>query len=310
MAKRRSSTQPTGFVLIDKPVGPSSNMAVQLVRAALGVGGRRGTKGGHAGTLDPFADGLLVVLLGHATKLMPHIVGHDKRYLVGVTFGASSDTDDATGTLTPSDAPLPNIADVEAACARLAASTTQVPPAVSALHIDGKRAYARVRAGETVVVPARAVRIDAIEVLTMGDGPGDLVGTITLDVRCGTGTYMRALARDLGELVGCPAHCSTLRRTAVGEWSVDDAIAPDAVTADDVRPVDELELMPTVRIPEERLDDILQGRAFVHDGVIPADHVLGIGAAGPLAVLTRDGETQLRTSSLLVDSPSVTGSTT
>lgn len=305
MAKRRSSTQPTGFVLIDKPVGPSSNAAVQSVRRALGVAGRKGTKGGHAGTLDTFADGLLVVLLGHATKLMPHIVGHDKRYEVGVTFGASSDTDDSTGVLVPSDAPRPTCDAVERACRELAASSTQVPPAVSALHIDGKRAYARVRAGETVVVPPRPVRFDRIEPIAWHEDG------VTLDVRCGTGTYMRALARDLGELVGCPAHCSSLRRTEVGNWTVDDAIDLETVTVTSVRPVDELRLMPTIVVHESDLDHILQGRAFLVDTEIPADLVLAVSeAGGPLAVMKREANGQLRTSSLLVDSPSMTGSGT
>src|SRR5690606_26347263 len=116
-----------------------------------GIGGKRGTKAGHAGTLDPFASGLLVVLLGRVTRLMPIVVGHDKRYLVDVRFGAGSTTDDVEGELTPSDAPHPSRAVVEAAIATVAATTEQVPPAVSALHIDGVRAYRRLRRGETVV---------------------------------------------------------------------------------------------------------------------------------------------------------------
>lgn len=262
---------PTGFVLIDKAVGPSSFSAVQNVRRTLGIGGRRGTKGGHAGTLDPFADGLLLVLLGRATRLMPLVVGHDKRYLVGVRFGASSDTDDCTGELTSSDAPMPSDTDVETALVTLRASTEQLPPSVSAIHIDGERAYQRARRGEKFEVPMRSVRFDSIDVVerrTCEDGALEVV----LDVRCGSGTYMRALARDLGALVGCPAHCVTLRRLEVGQWSVADAVSADDVTVDDL--LDAGALVP--QLPRVTLDADEVRLAF-HGRRVHPEHVYDAG---------------------------------
>lgn len=272
-----------GYVLVDKPAGPSSHSAVQQVRRALGIGGRRGTKGGHAGTLDPFASGLLVVLLGGATRLMPFVVGHDKRYEVQVRFGASSDTDDREGTLEPSDAPRPDETRVRAALPALAAATTQVPPAVSAIHVDGERAYRRVRRGETIEVPSRPVRIDSIELLAWRPtGAAEAGPLAVLDVRCATGTYMRALARDLGEAVGCPAHCEQLRRLEVGAWRVDGAPAPGEVEADHVR--DPLELvpdLPRLQLDDEQLLHVASGRRVAH-----ADPTVG---SGQVALVAPDG---------------------
>lgn len=299
-----------GYLLVDKPVGPSSHAAVQQVRRTLGIGGKRGTKAGHAGTLDPFASGLLVVLVGRATRLMPFVVGHDKRYLVDVTFGASSDTDDSTGTLTASGALPPDEAALDAALATLAASTEQVPPAVSAIHVDGVRAYQRVRRGEVVDVPPRTVRFDAIELVERSEREG--LHVVRLDVRCGTGTYMRALARDLGELVGCPAHCSALRRLEVGEWSVADARGCDDVRPEDLR--DPLDLVPglhRVSLDDVGVADIAAGRR-VAGGLAPADvsDVAFVAPDGTLAGLGRRTSygALLQPTTVLVESPGVRGS--
>lgn len=276
-----------GWLIVDKPVGPSSNAAVQKVRHTLGIGGRRGMKAGHAGTLDPFASGLLIVLLGKATRLMPHVVGHDKRYRVDVRFGGSSSTDDVEGELARDARPAPSRAAVEHALAALAATTEQVPPAVSALHIDGVRAYRRVRRGETVEVPPRPVRFEFIRLVEWREPEEGLWGPrAVLDVRCGTGTYMRALARDLGQLVGQHAHCEALRRTEVGSFTLDRSHAPDAVEWSDVRDAASL------------LDDDVP-RLTVDDAAI---ELVGLGARLPfpsdrpdlagvphLALVDRDG---------------------
>jgi tRNA pseudouridine55 synthase len=302
---------PCGFLLVDKPSGPSSHSAVQRVRRTLGLGGRRGTKAGHAGTLDPFASGLLVVLLGAATRLMPFVVGHDKRYLVDVRFGASSTTDDREGELTPTGAPLPSRAAVEAALPALAAATTQAPPAVSAIHVDGVRAYQRVRRGEVVDVPERTVRFDAIELVGF-DGE-----VATLDVRCGTGTYIRALARDLGEAVGCPAHCSELRRLQVGEWSVDGAVPPGDVSRARVRDARELlHGMPELVLGDEaQLADVAAGRRLSCPPALRDSSTVALvapdGSLAAIAVPTSDG-TLLQPRTVLVhpDRGDVQGSRT
>lgn len=298
----------SGYLLVDKPDGPSSHGAVQQVRRTLGIGGRRGTKAGHAGTLDPFATGLLIVLLGRATRLMPFVVGHDKRYLVDVRFGASSTTDDREGELTASDDPRPTRESVAAALPALAAATEQVPPAVSAIHVDGQRAYQRVRRGETIDVPPRPIRFVAVELVDWRDAGEDEVGPVAvLDVRCGTGTYMRALARDLGDAVGCPAHCSELRRLEVGEWSVDEAVAPSAVSRARVRDARELlDDMPELHLDEQALADIAAGRRLaLPEQLRGAPTIALVAPDGSLAAIaepTSDG-TLLQPRTVLVDPP-------
>lgn len=275
-----------GFILVDKPVGPSSHQAVQQVRRALGIGGRRGLRAGHAGTLDPFASGLLLVLVGRATRLVPHVVGHDKRYLVDVRFGAASDTDDATGTLTPDASPQPTRATVLRAIDALAGVREQVPPAVSALHIDGERAWRRVRRGEVVEVPARAVRFDRIRLVEWEEDDGASGARAVLDVRCSTGTYMRALARDLGAAVGCAAHCSALRRLEVGPWHVAGAPAPCEVSAEDVRDPLQLLELPRVSLDRAALVDVCHGRAVpLTAGPVPDGDVALVAPDGTLAAI-------------------------
>lgn len=311
-----------GYLLVDKPVGPSSHGAVQSVRRQLGFTGRRGTKAGHAGTLDPFASGLLVVLIGRATRLMPFVVGHDKRYLVDVRFGASSDTDDATGTLTGSDAPAPDRATVAAALDALAARREQVPPAVSAIHIDGVRAYRRVRRGETIDVPPRPVRIDSIDLVSWHEADTDtdsswLGPRVVLDVRCGTGTYMRALARDLGAAVGCPAHCEALRRTEVGEWTIDQAHELGSIAGAPIRDAVDLVGADTPRhhIDAAQVHDVAAGRRLaLPDELARAPQIALIGPDGALVAMARptsDGEL-LQPQTVLVDppTPAVQGSST
>ncbi len=301
-------TKLDGYVLVDKPDGPSSHAAVQQVRRALGIGGKRGTKGGHAGTLDPFATGLLVVLLGRATRLMPFVVGHDKRYLVDVRFGASSTTDDRDGELTSSDAPRPTREQVLAALPALAAATQQVPPAVSAIHVDGQRAYQRVRRGETIDVPPRPVRFDRIELVDWREpGAGETGPVAVLDVRCGTGTYMRALARDLGAAVGCPAHCSDLRRLEVGDWTVAGAPAPRDASRARVRDARELlDGMPELQLDDTALADVAAGRRLrLPDELRGEANIALVAPDGTLAAIaepTSDG-TLLQPRTVLVDPP-------
>lgn len=297
-----------GYVLVDKPDGPSSHLAVQHVRRALGFGGRRGAKAGHAGTLDPFASGLLVVLLGRATRLMPYVVGHDKRYLVHVRFGAASSTDDREGELATSDEPRPTRSAVADELPRLAAQVEQVPPAVSAIHVDGVRAYRRVRRGETVEIPARPVRFDAVELVEWREaGPDDVGPCAVLDVRCATGTYMRALARDLGHAVGCDAHCEQLRRIEVGYWDVAGASAPQEVTQHDVR--DALELvpdLPRVLLDTGQLADVAAGRrlpvSLLEAGVQRAALLAPDGTLAAIGERTSDG-TLVQPRTVLVDPP-------
>jgi tRNA pseudouridine55 synthase len=249
-----------GLLLVDKPAGISSNDACQRVRRELGLpGGRRGHRIGHAGTLDPFATGLLVVLLGRATRLMQFVVGCDKRYLVGVTFGGISTTDDVCGDIAQIRAPLPDFVTVRDAAAELARMSEQVPPAVSALHVDGERAYKRVRRGEAVDLPARPVTWHSICVADARTGPEGELDRVELDVRCGSGAYMRSLARDLGARLGCGGYASALRRLEVGRWSAADAHAIEDVRPEHLRPA--RELVP--EMPQPSLDP-RQAMALAH----------------------------------------------
>ncbi len=179
------------------------------------LGGRR-VKVGHAGTLDPFATGLLALLVGRATRLAPYLVGLDKRYRTVVQLGVRSDTGDPEGVLEPGDGPLPDAAALAAACDGFVGTISQVPPATSAIKVGGQRAYALARAGQEVEMVAREVVVHALDVVSYDAASGRAV----LDIHCSKGTYVRALARDLGEALGCGAYCAELRRVAIGHLGV------------------------------------------------------------------------------------------
>ena len=203
-----------GVVLVDKPIGLSSFAAISRLRPAYG------RKLGHTGTLDPFASGLLVVLHGRATRLADTLVGADKRYRAVARFGATSTTDDPEGEIEETGATT-DAAAVTAALPAFTGAIEQVPPAASAVHVDGERAYRRFRRGEAVTVPARRVLVHAIDLMHFDDR----TQTAELDIRCGSGTYIRSIARDLGAMLGCGAYLTELRRTEVGRFRVEDAAA-------------------------------------------------------------------------------------
>jgi tRNA pseudouridine55 synthase len=211
-----------GALLVDKPAGPTSHDVVAVVRRALG----RGSRVGHAGTLDPFATGLLVVLWGRSTRLAPYLTGLDKRYRVVAQLGVRSDTGDRDGVLTPVEgAVMPGRAQLAELAATFVGEIDQVPPTASAIHIDGRRAHELHRAGETVVMPSRTVQVYAF---TLEDYD-EARGRATLTVQCSKGTYVRALVRDLGELAGCGAYCDELRREASGPLEVAHAASLGAI---------------------------------------------------------------------------------
>lgn len=191
-----------GIVLLDKPLGLSSNQALQSVRRLL-----RAAKGGHTGALDPLATGLLPLCFGEATKLAGSLLGARKAYVAECRLGITTDTADCEGEIVR-QRPVPALdeASIEAALAKLRGRILQVPPMYSALKQDGERLYAKARRGETVEVPPREVEIHRLDLLARTDD------TLTLQVECGSGTYVRSLALDLGEDLGCGAHLTALRR--------------------------------------------------------------------------------------------------
>lgn len=204
--------------LVDKPQGPSSHAIVAGARRRLG-----GVKVGHAGTLDPFATGLLVLLGGRATRLARFFSDLDKTYVADVFFGARSVTGDPEGPITPG-APRPEPADIAPLVADLAGVHDQEVPAYSAVKVEGERLYRRARRGEAVDLPRRAITISAPRVIGWPE-----LGVARIEVTCSSGTYVRQIARELGERAGCGAYCQALRRTAIGPLSIADAISPEAI---------------------------------------------------------------------------------
>ena len=217
------ATSTDALLLVDKPAGLSSHDMVALARRALGT-----RKVGHGGTLDPFATGLLVLLAGRGTRLLQFVPSDPKVYEATIRFGTETDTDDRTGAMVR-EAPLPLPDAVRAALPAFTGELRQVPPAFSAKHVAGKRAYDLARRGERPELPAVPVRVDAWEIVEQGDD------VLRARIACGTGTYIRSLARDLGRAVGSAAHLEALRRVRVGSFDVADADDVDALRAGEVR---------------------------------------------------------------------------
>jgi tRNA pseudouridine55 synthase len=225
----------SGLLLVDKPAGVTSHDVVNAARRALGE-----KRIGHAGTLDPFATGLLVLLVGQATRLLPYVSGDPKVYAATVRFGAETDTEDLLGAVVREAAP-PGEPSVRAALPSLTGTIEQLPPAYSAKRIGGRRAYELARAGETVALAPVPVRVDAWDLLAWREGE-----PVECDVRvtCGPGTYVRSLARDLGRAAASAAHLSALRRERSGRFDVADAAPLDALRAGDVRLRPALDAVP------------------------------------------------------------------
>jgi tRNA pseudouridine55 synthase len=221
---------PDGLAVLDKPAGWTSHDVVARCRRVLGT-----RRVGHAGTLDPMATGILVVGVGRGTKLLTYLVGADKGYRATIRLGVATTTDDADGEVTgATDAGGVTDAAITAGVERLTGAIDQVPSTVSAIKIHGKPAYARVRAGEAVALAARRVTVRAftVEAVHRGAGPGARAIDVEVTVDCSSGTYVRALARDLGAGLGVGGHLTVLRRTRVGPFRLDAAVPLPAFEAD------------------------------------------------------------------------------
>ncbi|OAN43463.1 tRNA pseudouridine(55) synthase TruB [Microbacterium sp. H83] len=215
-----------GILLVDKPAGLTSHDVVARVRRAFGT-----RKVGHAGTLDPMATGLLVIGLEGATRLLTYIVGADKTYQATIRLGQATTTDDAEGDIVAraDDASWAAVTPdrITAGVLALTGAISQVPSSVSAIKVDGRRAYDRVRAGEDVVLAARDVTVSRFDVLDRREGERLIDLDVVVD--CSSGTYIRSLARDLGSDLGVGGHLIALRRTRVGDFDVADAVGIDAL---------------------------------------------------------------------------------
>jgi tRNA pseudouridine55 synthase len=220
---RRVDAALDGILVVDKPIGPSSHDVVAIVRRLAGT-----RRIGHGGTLDPFASGVLPLYLGRATRVVEFHLGARKAYRATVCFGASSTTDDLEGELTPLDGPAPARAAVEAALAAFLGTHLQQPPIFSARLVGGRRAYALARAGHAAELSARDVTFHELA-LERWDETDPEHPVAYVEVACSAGTYIRALARDLGTAVGSAAYLGALRRIAAGPFTLDDAIGLDQV---------------------------------------------------------------------------------
>jgi len=281
----------SGILFADKPGGITSHDVVSRARRALGT-----RKVGHAGTLDPMATGLLVLGVDSSTRLLTYLVGLGKQYTATIRLGQSSTTDDAEGELSePVDATGVTRAQLEAAIAALTGEISQVPSTYSAIKVDGRRSYERARSGDEVALAARAVTVSRFEIVAERRDPPFLDLDVVVD--CSSGTYIRALARDLGASLAAGGralggHLTALRRTAVGPFSVTDAVPVDEITPASLRKPAEVagELFPSVRLSDAQAADLTQGKR-VRVETADAGVVAALAASGRLVglVSVRDG---------------------
>ncbi len=268
-----------GLLVLDKPSGWTSHDVVGRVRRLAGT-----SRVGHAGTLDPMATGVLVLGIARATRLLTYLVGADKQYLATMVLGVSTTTDDAEGEPTEQhDASSVTDEALEAAVARQRGSIDQVPSSVSAIKIDGRRAYARVRAGETVQLASRAVTVSRLLVTDVRRQ--ERTTEADLLVECSSGTYVRALARDIGDSLGVGGHLRALRRTRVGPFTMDDAHDLAEITPETIGdallglPAAAARCFHRVDLDEQAAADVRHGRS------VPAT-----GLGEPVAAFAPDGQ--------------------
>jgi len=278
MARRKKGKAVHGWLILDKPVGMTSTQAVGAVRRLFDA-----RKAGHAGTLDPLATGLLPIALGEATKTVPYAVDGTKHYRFTVRWGAATDTDDAEGRLTQTSELRPSRAAIEALLPRFTGEILQVPPAFSAIKVAGARAYDLAREGEIVKLEPRPVHIEKLELLEIPDPD-----TAVFRAQCGKGTYVRALARDMGAALGCLGHLIALRRTRVAAFQEAQAVTLDALEkaaqgdGDDgvyrfLLPVEAaLQELPMVPVGQNDAARLLRGQAVLMRG---RDAPVGSGPA-------------------------------
>ena len=270
-----------GVVNLDKPVGPTSHDMVGLLRRLTGI-----RRIGHAGTLDPLASGVLPILVGPATRFSAELTGGSKRYDAVVRLGARSATDDGEGPIERLDAPIPGEAAVRSALGAFLGTFDQLPPAFSARKVGGRTAHRAARTGERLDLPSRTVTIEALHLVSFTrDADG---ADVRVDLRCGPGTYVRSLARDLGERLGTGGYLRALRRTEAAGLRVEDAVSPehleslavDGRLADAVLPVGDLLRLPRLDLDAQAAHDFTHGSARRIDGPSAADgpHAVFAGA--------------------------------
>jgi len=269
-----------GLLLVDKPAGVTSHDVVLAARRAFGE-----SRIGHAGTLDPFATGLLVLLLGRATRLLPYLDGVPKEYEATLTLGRETETDDLEGA-TVREASPPADAAIAEAIAQLTGALEQIPPAYSAKRVGGRRAYEAARAGETLELAPSFVTVFGWRDVVR-DG-----ATLHAVIACGGGTYIRALARDLGRLTGSAAHLAALRRVRSGPFRVVDAVSLEALRAGRaaLRPaLDALPTIPHVLLDGDDAERVLRGMTVPRGADAPRAALVDSRSGALVALAEADG---------------------
>jgi tRNA pseudouridine55 synthase len=262
VARKRKGEAVSGWICLDKPYDLTSTHAVSRVRRAFNA-----QKAGHAGTLDPLATGILPIALGEATKTVPFLVDADKAYRFTLAWGETTATNDREGEVTARSGVRPSVAEVEAALPAFVGEISQVPPAYSAIKVGGERSYDLARAGQAVELAPRRVTIHSARVAEAPDADH-----VTLEIACGKGTYVRAIARDLAELLGACGHVSDLRRTRVGGFTEQSAVTLEfledlghkARQSEALLPVETaLDDIPELAVTAEDAFRLKQGRSIV-----------------------------------------------
>jgi tRNA pseudouridine55 synthase len=286
MARGKRGRPVDGWLIVDKPAGVSSAAVVAKAKWALGA-----AKAGHAGTLDPAATGLLALAFGEATKTVPYVTDASKAYRFSVRWGAATTTDDAEGAVVATAALRPDRAAIEAALPEFTGEIMQVPPQVSAVMVEGARAYDLARAGETLDLAARPLTVERLELVGMPDRD-----TAAFEMVCGKGGYVRSIARDLGARLGCLGHVVALRRLWSGPFDLSQAVDWATLEAEAKSPALDARLLPVqaalaglpeLACPEHVAARLLNGNAMplpAPAGIAEGDTVWASRAGVPLAV--------------------------
>ena len=284
-----------GWIIIDKPVGPGSTQIVSAVKRALRLGGYPKLKVGHGGTLDPLASGVLPVAIGEATKLAGRMLDSDKIYDFTIRFGEETDTLDAEGKVIATSDVRPTAADIETILPSFTGPIAQIPPAFSALKINGERAYDLARAGADVVLEPRRIIVHSLNV---AHGPGrDPIEEITLTAHVSKGTYIRSLARDIAHALGTVGHVTMLRRTKAGPFTLEPAISLDILEEKaKARTLEELLLpltaglddIPALSVTPDQARALREGRKLIGIAATPGLHI-AISDAVPVALVQAEG---------------------
>ena len=247
MGRKRKGRDISGWLVVDKPAGPTSTAVVNKVRWALGA-----AKAGHAGTLDPEATGVLAVALGEATKTVPFITDALKAYVFDVKLGEATNTDDAEGEVIARSDLRPSDDEIKAALLQFVGDIEQVPPKFSAVKVDGQRAYKLSRAGEDITLAARPLYVDELSMVERTDADH-----VRLEMVCGKGGYVRSVARDLGEALGCKGHVLRLRRVWSGPFEAEKGLSYEQIEAMAKTPELEAYILPL----EMGLEDLPEVKA-------------------------------------------------